>query len=115
MRLTRRPLLAWLLGFFVLCMQLDAPLHALTHALEEVAAATQLQKGLPSPASHAACPECLALSPAGAALMSSFQLHLAEAGDTTPLVVDLPSAASRNLLAYRAQAPPSLPVRPVCA
>ena len=111
MRLSKRPAIAWLLCFFLLFLQQDALMHALSHVQADMAAqvsARPEKARQPILPSHADCQQCLATASAGDALRSA-PLALPVARTFAALFVPLQSgSSSRTLRVYSPRAPPSV-------
>ncbi|MDB5813053.1 MAG: hypothetical protein JWN23_170 [Rhodocyclales bacterium] len=91
---------------FVLFAQYGAGLHALSHAVQDVAESGHVQQDRHGPSGHESCEQCLSFAAAGPALLGNHTFSLSTfAHDVrTPLYVV--RVLRRTTTAYHSRAPP---------
>lgn len=108
MRLRNNALVAFLLAGFVLFAQCGASLHALSHALREVAESRQASCAQQAPIGHESCEQCLAFAAAAAGLLRHASFALPLFGNVASASLFVMHIERRALAAYYSRGPPSL-------
>jgi hypothetical protein len=101
----RVPFIA-LLALLLLAMQLQEPLHALSHAGDRLH--TQQEQGLQSPEPEEACPLCALFAGGSAAAVSDAAMAQPPRPAATVVTPARLARVGSTLTAYRSRAPPVL-------
>jgi hypothetical protein len=108
MRRCNNRLIAMFVAVFVLFAQYGAGLHALSHAVNDVAESSRAQQDQHGPGDHYSCEQCLAFAAAGAALIGGHTFALASFAHDTRAPLFVIRILHKTTTAYHSRAPPKL-------